>query len=104
MNKFCQIKTTFKNKDEALALAKLLHEKKLIASAQIKEMYSMYSWKNEVQTHKEFELSCLTKSHFFKQIEAVIKENHSYELPEIISISIENTSNEFAHWIDENLL
>ncbi len=105
MNKkeFGIIKTTFKTEEEASALARVLLQNKLIASAQIKEMKSMYMWKGVFNHHKEFELNCFCLSANFQEIEDCIKAYHSYELPEIISIAIENISKDFALWIEESL-
>ena len=36
----------------------------------------------------------------FKKIEAWIKENHSYEVPQIVAIPIIDGSSEYLDWID----
>ena len=41
-----------------------------------------------------------TKKELYKEIEKTIKENHSYEVPEIIAYDIMFASNEFLDWID----
>ena len=45
-----------------------------------------------------------TKKKLFKQIEKVIKENHSYEVAEIIANPIVKSSAEFLDWIKENTI
>ena len=36
-------------------------------------------------------------------IEKLIKKNHSYELPEILVINIDDGSNEYLKWMKDNL-
>lgn len=98
-NKFCLIKTTFESKEEAIKMAKMLLDKKLIVSGQIKEMRSLYVWKDELCDEKEFELTCFTESRLYKEVEEFINSHHSYELCQIICIPITNISKEFGNWI-----
>lgn len=98
-NKFCLIKTTFESEEEAVKIAKMLLDKKLIVSGQIKEMRSLYVWKDELCDEKEFELTCFTESRLYKEVEEFINSHHSYELCQIICISITNISKGFGNWI-----
>lgn len=98
-NKFCLIKTTFESEEEAVKIAKMLLDKKLIVSGQIKEMRSLYVWKDELCDEKEFELTCFTESRLYKEVEEFINRHHSYELCQIICIPITNISKEFGNWI-----
>lgn len=98
-NKFCLIKTTFESEEEAVKIAKMLLDKKLIVSGQIKEMRSLYMWKDELCDEKELELTCFTESRLYKEVEEFINKHHSYELCQIICIPITNISNGFGNWI-----
>lgn len=98
-NKFCLIKTTFESEEEALNMAKMLLNKKLIVSGQIKEMHSLYMWKDELCNTNEFELTCFTEDRLYKEVEEFINKHHSYELCQIICIPITNISKEFCNWI-----
>lgn len=98
-NKFCLIKTTFESEEEAVKIAKMLLDKKLIVSGQIKEMRSLYVWKDELCDEKEFELTCFTESRLYKEVEEFINRHHSYELCQIICIPIANISKGFGNWI-----
>ena len=98
-NKFCLIKTTFESEKEAVKIAKILLSKKLIVSSQIKEMRSLYMWKDELCDEKELELTCFTESRLYKEVEEFINSHHSYELCQIICIPITNISKEFGNWI-----
>lgn len=101
---YIEIKTTFEIKQDAEKLAELLLDKKLIACGQIFEIDSHYVWKNERFIEKEFMLMMKTKESLFGQVEKEIKENHPFEVAEIIALPIQNISKEYANWIDENTI
>lgn len=98
-NKFCLIKTAIDSEEKAVTLAKMLLSRKLIVSGQIKEMRSLYVWKDELCDEKELELTCFTESKLYKEVEEFINRHHSYELCQIICIPITNISKEFGNWI-----
>lgn len=98
-NQFCLIKTTFESEEEAIKMTKILLNSNLIVSGQIKEMRSLYIWKDELCGTKEFELTCFTESRLYKKVEKFINSHHSYELCQIICIPITNISKEFGNWI-----
>lgn len=98
-HKFCLIKTTFEVEEEAVSLAKMLLNSNLIVSGQIKEMHSLYVWKDKLCDTKEFELTCFTESRLYKKVEEFINSHHSYELCQLICIPITNISKEFGNWI-----
>lgn len=101
---YIEIKTTFEEKGEAEKLAELLLDKRLIACGQVFEIVSHYIWKNERFIEKEFMLMMKTKESLFGQVEKEIKENHPFEVAEIIALPIQNISKEYANWIDENTI
>lgn len=98
-NKFCLIKTAIDSEEKAVTLAKMLLNSNLIVSGQIKEMRSLYIWKDESYDEKEFELTCFTESRLYKEVEEFINSHHSYELCQIICIPITNISKGFGNWI-----
>jgi uncharacterized protein involved in tolerance to divalent cations len=101
--KFMLLKTTFESKNEAIEMANMLLEKKLITSGQISKLHSIYRWNSKIDSEDEYELSCITESRLYYQIEAFIKENHSYELCQILCVPVLRTSVEFADWISNNI-
>lgn len=98
----CIIQTTCKDINEAKKIAKILLKNKLAACIQIVDIESLYIWNKELCQDKEKLLSIKTKIKHFKKIKRKIKENHSYDLPEIIQINIENGSKEYLKFIGEN--
>lgn len=104
VSKFILIKTTFESIEEASKMAKMLLERKYIASAQIYHLDVFYSWNDEFCNEKEYELSCITRGELFPVVEKFIIDNHSYELCQIICLPIINESSEFCNWILEQII
>lgn len=102
--KFIEITTTFVNKEEAEKMAKILLEEKLVSCAQISEIDSLYHWKGKLEKEHEFMLTLKSKARLYKQIENIIKKNHSYEVPQIVVLLIKNGSKEYLEWIKENTI
>jgi periplasmic divalent cation tolerance protein len=96
------IQTTFNDKSEAKRLIHLLLEKKLCACAQIQEIDSFYTWKDEMCEDKEYLINIKTKNNNYKIIKREIKENHSYDVPEIIAIEIDDGSKSYLKWLEES--
>jgi len=96
------IQTTCPNNDEAKKIAKVLIGKKLAACIQMSEIESFYMWQDEFCNDKEVLLNIKTKKENFKKIQSKIKELHSYDVPEIICINIENVSKDYKKFIGEN--
>lgn len=99
--KYIIINTVFNDRDEALGVVNILLNNKLIACAQLHNVESHYWWKNNIENTKEILVSMRTKKSLFKKIEQIIKENHSYVVPEIIEIPITDGSDSYLNWINE---
>lgn len=93
------VQTTCSSKMEASNIARVLIYEKLAACVQMSEIESFYSWENEFCKDKEVLISVKTKKENFKKIKSKIKELHSYDVPEIISINIENASKDYKNFI-----
>ena len=93
------VQTTCSSKNEATNIAKILIEHNLAACVHMSEIESFYMWENEFCNDKEIQLNIKTKKENFKKIQSKIKELHSYDVPEIISINIENASKDYKNFI-----
>ena len=98
---FCLIKTAFESEEEAIKMAKMLLDNRLIVSGQIRKMRSLYMWEDELCNEGEIELTCFTESGLYTEVEKFINEHHSYELCELICLPIINISDGFGKWISE---
>lgn len=98
------IQTTCGSKKEAKHIAQTLIKEKLAACVQIIKCDSIYSWEGEICNDKEKLLNIKTKKENFEKIESRIKELHSYDVPEIVSVDIKNLSEEYKKFIGESTL
>jgi periplasmic divalent cation tolerance protein len=102
-NKFISIETTYPNLREAKNLGKILLEKKLAACVQFTKIETSYIWEKKIKNDKEILVKIKTKNSLYFAIEKIIKENHSYKIPQIFSIQINQGLTPYFSWIDSNL-
>lgn len=94
------IQTTSDNRAELDQLAEDLVEQRLVACGQVEgPITSTYVWEEEVKTTEEFKLTLKTTANHAAAVETYIKENHSYELPEIIIQEVAS-SHEYQSWVE----
>ncbi len=87
-------------KEEAEGMAKLLVEKRLAACVNvIPRITSFYRWEGKVQVDEESLLVIKTTQLRFDELMGFVKEEHPYELPEILALPIEGGLPEYAEWI-----
>ena len=92
--------TTYPGKDAAKQAAKLLVERRLAACVQLFPVESVYLWQGEICGEGEVVLLIKSKTARFSEISAAIRENHSYQVPEIVQIPITDGLPEYLKWID----
>lgn len=90
--------------EEAETLARKIVEARLAACVQIlPAMKSFYFWQNAVQSHTEHLLLIKTMEEKFDDLEKFIRENHSYEVPEIVAVPAEKISSDYLDWLKNYL-
>jgi len=102
--RFYQVITTIDNLEAAKKLCKTVIEKKLAACSQIsKEIMSIYWWQGKIDESNEYYCVFKTTEDKYSALEKCIKENHSYDTPEIIALEIINGSKKYFDWLIESL-
>jgi len=101
---YSMVITTCGDKESAKKLADVLVAARLAACAQLFPIESIYVWNGEVCNENETMLLIKTKSALFDKLVAVIRENHTYEVPEIVKLPITGGLAEYLRWIDECVL
>ena len=96
---YSMVVATAADKESAKSIAKLLVEKRLAACIQMFPIESVYFWRGEICGDNETLMFIKSKTTLFSKISAVIKENHAYEVPEIIQIPITGGLPEYLAWI-----
>ena len=101
---FIHVTTTCPNRDTATELSRRIVENHLAACVQmIHQVESIYHWQGKIETASEVLLLMKTKMDLFGRLSAFIKQNHSYETPEIIVTPIIDGSDDYLQWLEENL-
>lgn len=90
---------------EARRIARAVVEGKLAACVNIVDarVESIYRWKGKVESAKEFLLVAKTSRRRLGLLEKKIKELHSYETPEIISVPIAGGSRDYLRWLSDSV-
>ena len=95
--------TTTDNLEEARKLAKTLVRQKLAACAQISEIESFYTWENDVQNDQEFRIMFKTTKDKYKDVEKAILKIHSYDLPAIYTVEVDELYKPNGDWVNKSL-
>jgi periplasmic divalent cation tolerance protein len=81
-------------------LARLLVDERLAACVNIQSpCRSVYRWKGKVEDAEEFTVLIKTTRARYPQLEAAIRKNHPYELPEIIAIPLAAGLPAYLAWV-----
>ena len=81
-------------------LAALLVERQLAACVNIlAPCSSVYRWQGEIQRDEEHPLLIKTAQDRYAELEALIRANHPYELPEITAVNIAHGLPAYLRWI-----
>jgi len=99
--KFVQVSTTTAREEDAQRIADALVAQRLAGCVQILgPIRSTFRWQDRVDTAQEW--ICLVKSRedLYARVEAAIKANHSYEVPEILCTPVTAGSAEYLGWLD----
>ncbi len=86
--------------NKAKKLAKIILENKVCACVNIiKDIESYFWWQGKIQQGKEALLVIKTKKSAFSKLKKIIKENHPYEVAEIIALDIVGINSEYRKWL-----
>ncbi len=100
MGDFIQVTTTASTKEEAAKIAKALLEGRLAACVQILgPIESRYRWNGKIEQSTEWLCLIKTSRGKYPAVEAAIRANHSYEVPEIVACPIELGSEPYLDWL-----
>ena len=96
---------TTPTREEALALARALVELGLAAGANVLSgAQSVYRWKGEIREAAECLLLVQVSGAALPALTEEVRRRHSYEVPCVIAMPIEEAHQPFLRWIAENSL
>ena len=105
MNQALIALTTFPDIDTAQRLASQIVQAKLAACVNIiPQVQSIYIWQGEECNESECIALIKTTEKAYSELESLLKQQHPYELPEIIATPITNGSKDYLSWLSTNTL
>ena len=92
---------TTSSEEEAHEIAESLVNRRKAACVNIvPRVDSLFWWKGKLDSARESLLLVKTKASLFPEIISLVKEIHSYEVPEIIALPIIAGSEDYLKWLD----
>ena len=92
--------TNLPDRAAAEKLAELLVAKRVAACVNIlAPCRSVYRWKDGLQHDEEHPVLAKTTAERYPALEALVRANHPYELPEIIALPVERGLPAYLDWV-----
>ena len=99
---FVSLYVTHPSREEAVRLARLLVEEKLVACASVSQpVTSVYAWEGAILEDTEVVLTAKTQSHLFDRVRARVTELHPYDCPCILALPIEAGNAPYLAWMKQ---
>ena len=97
--------TTVSSQDEAKNLAQKTVENGLAACAQVQAAcHSVYKWEGKLESAIEYPIHFKTNGSNKSALFQFVKEHHSYDVPEIISLKLDDVDPAYATWLNAQLV
>ena len=89
--------------DEAATIARTLIDERLAACANIiGPVRSIYRWRDKVEDAREYLIMIKTRTNLYSRLERRVRDLHSYEVPEVITLTIARGAHRYLQWIADN--
>ncbi len=98
MTKIAMLYITTGSQAEAEKLSRLLLEARLIACSNMYPIHSAYWWKQKITHDKEWVIIAKTIASHWENVQKLVRDNHSYDIPCISKLEIESNP-EYAEWV-----
>lgn len=98
------ILTSINSTEKAQEITEYLLKAKAAACVQlIKNVTSSYWWRGNIETETEIVMLIKTNGKNLKRAMNIIKNNHPYEVPEIVSCNLEILEKTYRQWLHAEL-
>ena len=99
------ILTQMPDRASAQSLARSLVETRLPACVSIgAPLESLYHWHGQIETAQEVPVVVKTRAERYREVEAAIRAQHAYELPEILAVPVVDGLARYVDWIADETL
>ncbi|MGQ9634109.1 MAG: divalent-cation tolerance protein CutA [Bryobacteraceae bacterium] len=96
--------STCSSSEEAEKLARTLVEERLAACVSIVPgVQSIYRWRGQIESSSEYLLMIKTRRDRMPSLRAAFERLHSYEVPELLALSVIDGAPAYLEWLDREL-
>ena len=99
--RYVMIEVAFYSEEEVKLIKERLLKEKLVASLQVIVSDSSWNYNGELESDKEYLVFMKTKESLVNEVYEVIKEIHSYNVPEFAVFLLTSPSKDYLDWIDK---
>ncbi|CAB3372640.1 Hypothetical predicted protein [Cloeon dipterum] len=93
---------TAPNDETAKKIARGLVENKLAACVNIiPQITSIYEWKDKIEEDSEVLMMIKTRTSIIEELTKYVRENHPYEVCEVITLPIQSGNPPYLKWLGE---
>lgn len=90
------------SEEEGRKISRILVEERAVACVNLLPgMRSIFQWEGQVKEEQEVLLMAKTVSGAFERVTSLVRANHSYDVPEIIALPIQDGLPEYMSWVRE---
>jgi periplasmic divalent cation tolerance protein len=94
------ILVTTGSEEEAVSISRALVSERLAACVNIVgPVRSIYRWRDGVREDREYLLIIKTRATLYMKLETRVRELHSYEVPEVLSLNADRGSPPYIRWL-----
>lgn len=91
---------TVDSEEQALLIARTLVDERLAACVNlVARVRSIYRWQGAIEDAREHLLIIKTRAALYSRVERRVRELHSYETPEILSIALDAGDKRYLEWL-----
>lgn len=102
MTKYLIVLSTLPDEDSAVGIAEELLRKRLAACVTVSQgALSLYWWQGKISRDHEFMLIIKTTASRYNELEALLRERHPYEVPEITALPIVKGYPAYLEWMEQ---
>ena len=95
--------STCGSRKEAEKIARDIVQRRLVACVNIMPVTSYYRWKGRIRADREYLILAKTRSELFARLKNRILSLHTYQLPEIVFLRIDDGYTPYLQWIDKEV-
>ena len=94
--------STCANREQAESIARRLVEQRLAACVNLLAgVHSVFRWRGVVEEASEWLLVIKSRRAQFEALEAEIRRLHSYDVPEVLALTVVDGSPAYLDWLDQ---